>query len=352
MSTQFSYQKLEEKLRFYLKNKRNVLLEGRHGTAKTTLICKIFNEVYGEGNWLYFSASTLDPWVDFVGVPRTVKDEDGEDVLEFVRPQAMKKNRIRAIYVDEYNRSEKKLRNALMELIQFKSINGKKFDLLEVVWASVNPFTDEELENNYDVEPIDPAQLDRFQIQIKLPFAPDSTYFIEKFGEDWAKSAIEWWTALKPEMKDRISPRRLDYALEVAQFGGELVDVLPFETNPQKLEVTLQVGNIQDKLLELFNDGDYEKAQTFVNVENNYQASKKIICESPNFLKFFLPLIEEERLSSLFFANDKAREFMLRNPLYFTDMLRSIISVNPESPHTFRIKSALKHVSGIELQSA
>jgi hypothetical protein len=34
--------------------------------------------------WLYFSASTMDPWVDFIGVPKEHKDADGS-YLERIR---------------------------------------------------------------------------------------------------------------------------------------------------------------------------------------------------------------------------------------------------------------------------
>lgn len=347
--SQFSYQKLEEKLRFYLKHEKNVLIEGRHGTAKTTMISKIFNEEIGEGKWLYFSASTLDPWVDFVGVPRMVKDDQGNDVLDFIRPKAMSNDNIEGIYIDEYNRSEKKFRNAVMELIQFKTINGRKFSNLKVVWAAVNPFSDEELEESYDVEPTDPAQLDRFQIQITIPYLPDLKYFSEKFGEEWAKSSLEWWNALKQEMKNKISPRRLDYALEVAQIGGDLVDVLPFESNPQKLELSLRIGNIEDRLQNFVTREDYDGAKEFVNRENNFQGSKKYISESLVFRRFFLPLIECERISSLFFSNNNVRDFMLKNPLYFVDALTTIREANPKGEHAYNIAKALKGVEGLTI---
>lgn len=351
MSAEFSYEKLQEKLSFYLKHNRNVLLEGRHGTAKTTMISKIFNEEIGEGKWLYFSASTLDPWVDFVGVPRVVEDSNGDQVIDFVRPKAMNNDTVEAIYIDEYNRSDKKFRNAVLELIQFKSINGKKFNKLRVIWAAVNPFSEEEMEESYDVDPIDPAQLDRFHIQLSLPFAPDFKYFSEKFGEEWAKSAIEWWNALDQKMKDKISPRRLDYALEIAQIEGELIDVLPFESNPQKLELLLKVGNIEELLFEFIEKGDYDKAKEFINKENNFQGSKKYICEFIKVKRFFLPLLDQERLCSLFFSNESVKEFVLKNPLYFVDALKEILEANPDGKYTYQIKSALKHVSGVQFQS-
>jgi hypothetical protein len=91
-----------------------------------------------------------------------------------------------------------------MELIQFKSINGRKFPNLKVVWAAINPSDDDE---EYDVEELDGAQIDRFQVRIKVPFFPDIEYFENKFGKDWSKSAHEWWNGMPDKAKKLVSPR-------------------------------------------------------------------------------------------------------------------------------------------------
>ena len=62
-------------LDFWIKNNLNVLFIGKHGVGKTSLILDAF-----QGNNLrykYFSASTMDPWVDFIGVPRSMEDDKG-----------------------------------------------------------------------------------------------------------------------------------------------------------------------------------------------------------------------------------------------------------------------------------
>lgn len=173
------------KLASFYNNRQNVLLIGKHGVGKTAMIKKVFEDaglILGE-SYLYFSASTLDPWTDLIGVPKEIIDEDGDRVLDFVRPKALSKNsKIEAIFFDEYNRAPKKIRNAIMELIQFKSINGKKFPNLKVVWAAINPETEEEI---YDVEKLDPAQKDRFEIPLPIPYECDSDYFAKNMAKTW-----------------------------------------------------------------------------------------------------------------------------------------------------------------------
>ena len=61
----------------FAKANLNVLLRGKHGVGKTALITEVFTSVFGEHNvkWKYFSAGTMDPWVDFVGIPKDYFDE-------------------------------------------------------------------------------------------------------------------------------------------------------------------------------------------------------------------------------------------------------------------------------------
>lgn len=333
---------IKNKLEHYFKLNKNVLLEGRHGTGKTSLVTEIFSK--NCKNWLYFSGSTLDPWVDFVGVPKEIK-KGNDYVLSFVLPEKMADDKVEAIFIDEYNRSHKKIRNATMELIQFKSINGRKFPNLKVVWAAINPNDDEE---EYDVEELDGAQTDRFQIRIKVPFIPDIEYFQSKFGNDWAKSALEWWNGMPDKAKKLVSPRRLDYALEIHKEGGDVFDVLPLETNPTKLIATLKLGSLEDKIKNLFKLKDAKKAQEFFEDENNYQAALPLIKRKADYMKFFLPTIDNERITSLFFSDNHFKTFILDHAPYFKPALEEISKLKSVSKDDIRmINHALKQVGNI-----
>lgn len=333
---------IKNKLEQYFKLNKNVLLEGRHGTGKTSLITEIFDK--NCKNWLYFSGSTLDPWVDFVGVPKEIK-KGNDYVLSFVLPEKMTDETVEAIFIDEYNRSHKKIRNATMELIQFKSINGRKFPNLKVVWAAINPSDEEE---DYDVEQLDGAQIDRFQVKIKVPFVPDFEYFENKFGKEWAKSSLEWWNGMPEKAKKLVSPRRLDYALEIYKEGGDIFDVLPVETNPTKLLTTLKVGSLEDKLKNLYKWKDAKKAQEFFLQENNFQSALPIIKRNEEYMKFFLPTVDNERISSLFFSDNKFKTFILEHSPYFKPALEEISKLKSISKDDIRmINHALKQVGNI-----
>lgn len=318
----FDSESIVKKLEFYYDKGLNVHLEGKKGVGKTSLISKVLDKKCTK--WLYFSASTCDPFCDFVGVPKEVEGPDGKPILSFIRPEYMTDD-IEAIFLDEYNRAPKKIRNATMELIQFKSINGRKFPKLKCVWIGTNPFNEDDDDNEvYDVEPLDPAQADRFQIFISIPYAVDEGYFNEKFGPKWTEGAMEWWWGLPDKIKDSVSPRRLDYAMELAKLGGDVFDVIPLKANPSKLLVCLQHGGIEKIVSKLYETKDKDKVLDFFGSENNYQATTHLITQNQEWASFFVPLLDEERQVSLFFSNETFKKLVFDNSLFYKELLEVV----------------------------
>lgn len=215
------------------------------------------------------------------------------------------------ISVDEFNNfaigqgpfvhnSNKKIRNATLELIQFKSINGRPFPKLRIIWAAINPEPKEDDEESlYNVERLDPAQKDRFHIHVYIPYECNKEYFQEKYDVKIATVAIEWWDQLPDKAKDAVSPRRLDYALDIISNGGDIADVLPHISSPSKLKKLLSIGPSEAKLLKFMQDNDTETAKNFLANPNNYDYSIKTILSYMNYKKFFLPLLPSEKIASL-----------------------------------------------------
>ena len=136
-----------------------------------------------------------------------------------------------------------------MELIQFKSINGRKFKNLKIVWAGLINEDDEEF--NYDVDALDFTQEDRFHVLYEVPYKPDITWFRENFGTQLANSAVSWWNELPPNVQTKVTHRRLEYALKVYGANGNLRHVLPTSSNVNKLMRVLTDGLIEEKLVAL-----------------------------------------------------------------------------------------------------
>lgn len=283
-------------LDFWIENNLNVLLKGKHGVGKTACVLESF-DAHGL-KWAYYSAATMDPWVDFIGVPKPMKSKKtGKTYLGLVRPKAWVEDEIEALFFDEFSRSSSKIRNAVMELIQFKSINGKKFPKLRFIWAATNP--DDDDDNEYNVEPIDPAQLDRFHVHYSVPFLPDKGYFSKKFGKEIAEAAIQWWKEIPKELVNSVSPRRLDYAVEIYNKGGDIIHVIPQEANPKKLAYCLSNSPILGKARTIAKTGNKKAAKVFIKDPNSLDCLNREISSTKNekFRNFWLEHLPEEYMA-------------------------------------------------------
>jgi len=292
-----------KKLDFWINNKLNVLLIGKHGVGKTSIILDAFKRA--NLRYLYFSGSTMDPFIDFCGIPIKV-DTDKESVIELIRPKHIQDANVQAIFIDEYNRTAKKIRNAVMELIQFKTINGKPIsDDLQIVWAAVNPDSSEDTISEYDTDRLDPAQRDRFQVHVEIPYKCDISYFTSKYDENTAKAAIGFWNALDDTIRNEVSPRRLDYALEIWRSGGDLRDILPVKSNVSKLLNALAIGDPLTIVKELFQKKKKEEIVKYLSDENTFELLYPSIVKYKAFLEYFLPFFSTEKITKLFTTNKK-----------------------------------------------
>lgn len=248
------------RLEQYLGLNYNVLFIGRHGVGKTAIIQDVFSEAGLK--WKYFSASTLDPWVDFVGVPKVIERPGEAPFLDLVRPKFIQDDEVEAIFLDELNRAPEKVINAVMELIQFKSINGHKLKNLKVIWAAINPEDDD---GTYTVNHLDPAHVDRFHVHLQVPFDVDVEYFAQTYPSVHS-IFIDWWKAIPENIRVLVSPRRLSYAADAYLNGCRLEDFLPPESNISKLRTALKSLPFHAEIAKV---DSAEKAAAFLKEINN-----------------------------------------------------------------------------------
>lgn len=192
-------------LKKYIDNDLNVLISGPAGTGKTSKVLQACEELGLKVK--YYSAPTLDPYVDLIGVP--VPNHDTSQV-EFWRPKDIDDADV--VIFDEINRAVSKTQNTVFEITQFGSINGEKLPNLKCVVAMINP-----KEDGYKVDEMDTALLDRFDIQLQDTPAIDVRFFQKKFGKEVARVAKATWDEhnSRKDMSDSnapqyISPRRMD----------------------------------------------------------------------------------------------------------------------------------------------
>jgi adenylate kinase len=304
-------------LNFYVEHNINVLLVGMHGVGKTSIVKEVFEN--NNLKWRYFSAATMDPWVDFIGVPR-VSNEGGVEHLDLIRPLEFANDDVEAIFIDEFNRAPKKVRNAIMELLQFKSINGHQFKNLRLIWAAINPEDDED---TYDVEKLDPAQKDRFHVTIEVPYRPSQSFFTKKYGKVFSQSATNWWSNLTDETKQEVSPRRLDYALEIYKLGGNLRDVLPVKANVKALLDELENGPFKERVEKAFANKDDDQLKELVSSVDGFLRIFKLVGNSNKRVSRIIPLLDKETLASCM-KNAKVRRFVFSHFNKYKDILSEI----------------------------
>jgi len=299
-------------------------------THNTSLVEEAFDR-HGL-KWKYFSAATMDPWVDFIGIPKEKTDEKGE-YLDLIRPKDFADDSVEALFFDEFNRSPKKVRNAVMELIQFKSINGRKFKNLKFVWAAINPKNEKE---EYDVEELDPAQVDRFHIHVEVEYKPSFEYFSKVHGKELAESSIEWWNSMSIEFKNLVSPRRLDYCLNIYKMGGNLRHVLPKQINIKDLVKILKNGPVETKIADMIKTKDTKQIREFLADNNNEDLMEEYLTKDPkkfkvqDLMETFTEHISEEKLSQMM-TNTDIRNYMVKNMtkcVIFKNVVSNIINSN------------------------
>lgn len=191
---------LMEKLEIYAKNNLNVMLIGSHGIGKSTIVKSIMDKI--NLRFKYYSSSTLDPFADLVGIPAPDKDAG---ILKFYRPEDLLSAEV--IFFDELNRAHPRVLNSVLEIVQFKTVNGFPLPNLKMVWAAINPPGED-----YQVEDLDPALIDRFHQYIKMNSEINLDYLSTKMRPDIASMLKDWWEmSLNDEMKRIITPRRIEY---------------------------------------------------------------------------------------------------------------------------------------------
>jgi hypothetical protein len=198
------------------------MLSGPPGVGKTQIIRDAISAL--ELRLKYFSAPTLDPWADFVGIPMpTLRETDGgmKHRLEFIRPADVEHAEV--MFFDELNRSHPKVQNAVMELVQFRAINGVHMHNLKCVVAAINP-----TDGSARLSELDCALTDRFDIHLEVHAEPDAAYLTDRSGiaPKTAAALVEWWQHdLTADLRKQISPRRLEklavlYAAGIALDAG------------------------------------------------------------------------------------------------------------------------------------
>lgn len=204
------------KLELYAKHNLNVLLIGLHGIGKSTIVKSLAEKL--NLRFKYYSSSTLDPFTDIVGIP--VPDKDNK-TMNFYRSKDLEDAEF--LMFDELNRAHPRVLNAVLEIIQFKTVNGTPLPKLKMVWGAINPPGED-----YQVEELDPALVDRFHIYFKMNSELNLKYLEDKSTPEIAKALYGWWNqTLNAEQRRICTPRRIEYLAVMMKKDIPIYDAFP-----------------------------------------------------------------------------------------------------------------------------
>lgn len=219
-------------IEFVVRNGLNALLVGKHGIGKTTRPRNYLDQ--NKIPYLFFNCPTMDVYEDVRGFP---VERDGK--INYIKPETADWDNAQYVILDEPNRAHLKVVNALYELIQFHTINGRHFPNLRGVIATMNPPDD-----NYTVETVDQSFIDRFDCVFYVEAELDKQYLQMKYPfitNEMFTNIYNWWTALPQETRDKnASPRRVDYAIGVFAKGGKVSYSIPRTCSPATLQSILE----------------------------------------------------------------------------------------------------------------
>ena len=239
-----SFSEIASVLQEALEDKAGVLLRGHTGVGKTFTIKGVADE--NDLVMKYFSTSTLDPFADLVGIPVPVI---GENYVQYMRTPDI--NAAEIMFFDELNRAHQRTTNAVMEAVQFRSLNGEKLPHLQMVWAAINPY-----DGDYHTEEMDPALEGRFEIKIDFPHNLSPSYFARKYSKEISELCYDFWWELSAEQRIVFSPRVLDYLTDAIVKGRSYYKyTVPFDVTvlleefANKVKRSLSVNSIE-KILE------------------------------------------------------------------------------------------------------
>lgn len=191
----------------FIDNDMNVLISGPHGVGKSA-IAKAAVAQLGY-KCAMFTGSTMDPYLDLVGIPKTV-EKDGRDNLELIRPR--KVDEAEVVFIDEFNRmDDARGQNAFLEMALEHSINGEHLPNLKSVIVCINPPNDDGTKHQYQVNDLDPAMVDRFDVFETLEPEVSVSLFVQLgFTRQVATVLAKWWKTNNGVGDQYISPRRLE----------------------------------------------------------------------------------------------------------------------------------------------
>ncbi|MFH1437286.1 MAG: MoxR family ATPase [Pseudomonadota bacterium] len=164
----YGMQRIEKAILAGLVTGEPVLLIGGHGTAKTTLCCRIA-EALGLRFWAYDASKAM--FEDVIGFPNPHSLSEGE--VDYA-PTPISIWGKQFVLIDELSRATPSMQNKWLEVIRSRQIMGRKLPDLQFVFAAMNPTT------YLGANILDEALAGRFSVIVTVPDLWDMEPDIQK----------------------------------------------------------------------------------------------------------------------------------------------------------------------------
>jgi MoxR-like ATPase len=153
---------------------------------------------------------------DFMGLPYTEFDKAlGITVTKHARPNLLPIDGAGILFIDEPNRCNRDMRQALLTLIEDRQVNGHPLGKDWIIVMAMNPSDSDEVA--YEVQEFDSALEDRItKIEFKGDYEEFKNYMIKLYTD---KHPVIRWLINQPDVVDytgklRTSPRSIEYLIK------------------------------------------------------------------------------------------------------------------------------------------
>ncbi len=176
-----------------------ILLVGKHGIGKSKIIDDYFSKL-GYRIVTLFLGQAADAG-DIIGLPdkHEVELENGtiQKFTDFNPPKwwPHNMNEKLVIFLDEVNRGKPEIMQCIMDMVLNRKLNGRSLPKETRIIAAMNP----SLNGYYQVEDLDPALRDRFNI---IEFKPSDKSWIEYAQNNGVNEVVMGFISRHPEMLD------------------------------------------------------------------------------------------------------------------------------------------------------
>ncbi len=260
----------------YTKDGHNVMLVGKHGVGKTAIITRACEELGLRTK--YWSAPLIDPDIDLGGIPVPNKKTG---TLDFFSNKEIWDAEV--IFLDELNRAAPRTLNMIFELLQFKSVHGKKLPNLKCVHCAINPPG----AGSYDVQQLDDALMDRFYAFIEVRHEFPHEIVRRYVRQDHAAAMAAWYDKL--DSSSFVSPRRMEYAAQLYAKGYDIKECFTDSKLPvgalvvALAGVTLQHAQVEQvvvKEIEPWEEAEYVAVRDNPDLKLLHEAFTQYVAES------------------------------------------------------------------------